>query len=101
MNVSKIKLPDRFIPSLGNILTLIAMAGALVSTYVSMAGDNADTKRRVTEIESGIKQDKMDAKEDRREIKNDIKETKETVQQILRKLDVMESRQRDARHRDR
>lgn len=88
-------------PSLGNILTLLGMAGALAAAYATMAADNADVKRRVLIMEERAQEDRRDAKATRREIKEELKEvkqdgkeTKEAVQAILIKLERMERRQR-------
>lgn len=88
-------------PSLGNVLTLLSMAGGLVLAYASMAADLREAKSKVEALEQRAAEDRRDAKATRREIKEELKEvkqdgkdTKEVVQQILIKLERMERRQR-------
>lgn len=69
--------------SIGNILTILAMAGGLATVYADSSAENAKQKERVDNL-----------KEQAKEIKSDVKETKEAVQLILRKLDVMEAAQK-------
>lgn len=68
----------------GNILTLLAMAGAVAVTYADNRVENARQKERVDNL-----------KEEAKEIKNDVKDTKSDVQLILRKLVEMEARQKE------
>lgn len=66
--------------SIGNVLTVLAMAGSLVAVYADTSAENAKQKERVDNL-----------KEQAREIKQDVKATNENVQLILRKLDSMEA----------
>lgn len=73
-------------PSLGNILTVIGMIGAMAAGYATLAADNAQQKERVDNL-----------KEQAKDIKKDVQETKENVQLILRKLDSMEAERKAER----
>lgn len=74
--------------SLGNILTVLGMLGAMAVGYATLAADNAQQKERVDNLKS-----------DAREIKKEVKETKENVQLILRKLDAMEAERKASERR--
>lgn len=76
--------------SIGNVLTMLTIAGALAGVYAANAADNARQKERVDNL-----------KEEVREIKNDVKETKRDVQLILRKIDSMDAAQRTERRESR
>jgi len=84
----------RHFVSLGNVLTILAMAGALATGWVTLAADNAQQKERVNNLSEQAK-----------EIKADVKDTKRDVQTILQKLVEMETARkiddRAARERDR
>lgn len=67
-------------PSLGNILTILGMLGAMAAGWATLAGENATQKERVDNI-----------KKEAAEIKQDVKETKENVQLILRKMEAAEA----------
>lgn len=75
-------------PSLGNILTVLGMIGAMSAGYATLAADNAQQKERVDNL-----------KEQAKDIKKDVQETKENVQLILRKLDSMEAERRASERR--
>lgn len=70
--------------SLANVLTLLAMTGAIATVWVALAADNAKQKERVDNLN-----------EETKEIKRDVKDTKENVQLILRKLEGWEATQRE------
>ena len=70
----------------------IASAGLLVWVG-SIAGDNADTKRRLSVVEERQKEDRKDTKQAVKEIQQDVKETKENVNKILIKLEAQEQRE--------
>ena len=80
----------RHFVSLGNVLTLLVMAGGVAGTYAALASDNASTKERLATLEK-----RND--ETRTEIKSVAHEIKGDVQLILRKLDAMEAVQRHER----
>jgi predicted Rossmann fold nucleotide-binding protein DprA/Smf involved in DNA uptake len=84
----------RHFVSLGNVLTMLGMTGALATGWVTLAADSAQQKERVDNL-----------REQAKEIKADVKETKRDVQTILRKLVEMETARklddRAARERDR
>ena len=73
----------RFV-SLGNILTILAMATAVAVTYADNRVENARQKERVDNL-----------KDEAKEIKKDVKETAKNVDLILRKLDAWEATQRE------
>ena len=95
----------RHFVSLGNVLTILAFAGALATGWVALAADSADTKRRVTVVEARQQEDRQTTQVIVKEVKDDVKETKHDVQLILRKLVEMETARkaddRAARARDR
>ena len=66
--------------SVGNILTILAMAGSLGAVYADSSAENAKQKERVDNL-----------KEQTKEIKIDVKETNSNVQKILLKLEAMEA----------
>ena len=66
--------------SLGNILTIAGMLGAIGASYADSKVDNATQKERVDNL-----------RQQTHEIKQDVKETKDAVQLILRKLDAAEA----------
>jgi uncharacterized membrane protein (DUF106 family) len=81
--------------SLGNLLTILVMAGAIAGTYAQSAAENAKQKERVDNLAKQID-----------EVKKDGKDTNQKVELILRKLDAMEAvdfdrRRREASRRDR
>lgn len=80
----------RFV-SPGNILTILAMFGAVATAYATLAADNADTKRRVSTVEERQGEARREIKDITHEIKVDVKEVKGDVQLILRKLGEMEA----------
>ena len=95
----------RHFVSLGNVLTILGFAGALATGWVTLASDNADTKRRVTTVEDRQHEDRQTTQVIVKEVKDDVKETRQDVQLILRKLVEMETARkaddRAARERDR
>ena len=73
--------------SVGNILTILALAGSLGAVYADSSAESAKQKERVDNL-----------KEQTKEIKADVKETNSNVQKILLKLEAMEaSRAAEAR----
>ncbi|MDZ4250889.1 MAG: hypothetical protein U0990_12505 [Candidatus Nanopelagicales bacterium] len=81
--------------SLGNLLTILAMAGAIAGTYAQSAGEQAKQKERVDNLTKQID-----------EVKKDGKDTNQKVEQILRTLEAMQAvdfdrRRREATRRDR
>ena len=80
----------RHFVSLGNVLTILGMLGAVGASYVTLASDSATTKQRLATLEK-----RND--ETRTEIKSVAHEIKGDVQLILRKLDAMEAVQRHER----
>ena len=81
--------------SVGNLLTILAMAGAIAGTYAQSAAEQAKQKERVDNLVT-----KVD------EVKKDGKDTNHKVELILRKLEAMEAvdfdrRRREAARRDR
>ena len=89
----------RHFVSPGNILTILAMFGALAGSYATLYADNADTKRRITTLEQRNEETRKEIKEVAHEIKGDVKEVKGDVQLILRKLEGMEAVNRAERRR--
>ena len=75
--------------SLGNLLTILAMAGAIAGTYAQSAAEQAKQKERVDNLASTIS-----------EVKKDGKDTNRKVELILRKLDAMEAVDFDRRRRE-
>lgn len=86
---------------IGSIVTLVVGLLIVGGYVVAIAADNADTKRRVTNIEQRQEQDRTEEKESRREVKQDVKDVKQDVQLILRKLDAIEAEQKAAARRAR
>ena len=66
--------------SIGNILTILALAGSLGVVYADSSAEAAKQKERVDNL-----------KEQTKEIKIDVKETNSNVQKILLKLEAMEA----------
>ena len=87
----------RHFVSLGNVLTLLVMAGGVAGTYAALASDNASTKERLATLEKRNDETRTEIKSVAHEIKWDVKEVKGDVQLILRKLDAMEAVQRHER----
>ena len=79
--------------SLGHVLTILAMFGAMAGVWGTLNADNADTKRRVTAVEAQQLELKQEIRQTTNEIRSDVKDTKQDIQLILRKLDAMEVRQ--------
>ena len=97
-------MPDEKKPGNGRVSITAAIASlasvvGLVAWVATVAGDQADTKRRVTTIESRQAEDRETIRRDQTEIKQDMKEVKADVQTILRKLVEMETiRRAERRH---
>ena len=66
--------------SIGNILTILALAVSLGAVYADSSAEAAKQKERVDNL-----------KEQTKEIKIDVKETNSNVQKILLKLEAMEA----------
>ena len=75
--------------SLSNVLTLLAMAGAIVVSYADNRVENATQKTRVDNLAKQID-----------EVKKDGKDTNQKVELILRKLDAMDAVDFDRRRRE-
>jgi hypothetical protein len=111
MPISNVEKERRHYLSLGNVLTLLGMAGAIAASYAALSADNADTKRRVTVVESRQSEDRgntqklihekaADLKGELTETKNQVKQIGSDVQRILIKLEAMEAvRRHEARDR--
>ena len=93
----KIEHNRRSFVSIGNVLTILGMFGALAVSYATLSADSADTKRRITTLEQRNEETRKEIKDVAHEIKGDVKEVKGDVQLILRKLDSMEAVQRSER----
>ena len=76
--------------SLGNVLTILGMLGAVAVSYGTLSADNARQKERVDTL-----------KEETKEIKRDVKDTKESVNLILQHLKAMEARREADREHER
>ena len=76
--------------SVGNILTLLAMLGAIAGGYADNKAETAKQKERVDNLARTID-----------EVKKDGKDTNQKVELILRKLDSMEAVQRERDRRER
>ena len=85
--------------SVGNVLALLTMFGALAGSYATLYADSADTKRRITTLEQRNEETRKEIKDVAHEIKEDVKEVKSDVQLILRKLDSMEAVQKAEKRR--
>ncbi len=81
--------------SVGNVLTLLMMFGALAGVWGTNAADNADTKRRVTTLEQGEQSTRKIIKDTGDEIKSDVKETKQVMNMILQELRAMQAVERE------
>ena len=77
--------------SLANVLAMIGTVMLVGGAWGERVADNADTKRRLTVVESRQAEDRGLNRQDREEIKRSVKETNDNVQLILRKLDAMEA----------
>jgi hypothetical protein len=75
--------------SLGNLLTILAMAGAIAGTYAQSSAEQAKQKERVDNLTKQID-----------EVKKDGKDTNRKVELILRKLDAAEAVDFDRRRRE-
>ena len=75
--------------SVGNLLTILVMAGAIAGTYAQSAAETAKQKERVDNLAKQIDEVKMDGKD-----------TNRKVELILRKLDSMEAVDFDRRRRE-
>ncbi len=85
--------------SVGNVLTILTMLGALAASYATLSADNATTKQKIADLEKRNEETRKEIRDVAHEIKSDVKETKSDVQLILRKLDTMEAVQRAERRR--
>jgi len=74
--------------SVANVLTLLAMGGAIAVTYGDNRAENARQKERVDNLGKTIS-----------EVKRDGKDTNQKVELILRKLEAMEAVDFDRRGR--
>mgnify|MGYP001615153334 CR=1 FL=1 len=97
----KIEHNRRSFVSIGNVLTILGMFGALAVSYATLSADTADTKRRITTLEQRNEETRKEIKEVAQEIKQDVKEVKGNVDAILRKLDSLEAVRQADRRRDR
>lgn len=86
--------------SLGNILTLLSMAGALVAGGLALSADQERVRARLDNLEQRNQETRQELRTTAQEIKADVKEVKQNVDLILRKLDAMEA-VRKAEQRDR
>lgn len=77
--------------SVGNVLTMLGIAGAIAASYATLSADNATTRQRITDLEHRNAETRQDLKETAHEIKSDVKEVKGDVQLILRKIDAIEA----------
>lgn len=87
--------------SLGNVLTILGMAGAVAASYAALSADNAATKQRVTALEAGELKTHSLIKDNAGEIKKDVKATQEKVDLILIEIRAMQAVQRDRDRRER
>ena len=85
--------------SLANLISFIAMGGALAVAWANLAADNATTTKRVDALEENRVIDRTEAKEERKEIKDSVRSVDGNVQLILRRLDVMEAQRSNNRER--
>ena len=74
--------------SMANVLTLLAMLGAIAAGYADNKAENAQQKERVDNLAKTIE-----------EVKKDGKDTNQKVELILRKLDSMEAVQKAEKRR--
>jgi hypothetical protein len=86
----------------GGHLVAVASAAALVLSLlgiggyvVAIAADHADTKRRVSNVESRQAEDRAETKNDVKEVKQDIKDVKKDVEQIRLLLERMRQERRE------
>lgn len=97
MQLKAIGKDRRSYVSLGNVLTILAMLGALAASYATLSADNARTTQRLDTLEKRNEETRKEIKEVAHEIKGDVKEVKQDVQLILRKLDSLEAVRRSER----
>ena len=79
--------------SLGNILTLLTMAGALLVFWLNVSMDAGAQKQRIDTVEKRQNEDRVDTKEKLKEINSDVKQISGDVQRILRSLERLEGRE--------
>ena len=82
--------------SLTLVLSCAIAAASLLVWVGTIAADNADTKRRVTQVEERQKEDRKEIKENVKETQADVKDVKKDVEQIRILLEGMR-RERVAR----
>lgn len=89
-------------------IAAVASAGTLVAWVASVAGDAADTKRRVDTVEKRQIEDRQQQAEQRKEIREAVVENNayvktvdQNVQIILQKVSAIEAVQRAERRNDR
>ena len=75
--------------SLGLVLSCAIAAASLLVWVGTIAADNADTKRRVTQVEERQKEDRKEIKENVKETQADVKDVKKDVEQIRILLEGM------------
>lgn len=91
----------RHFVSVGNVLTILGMLGALAASYGTLYADGATTKERLNTLEKRNEETRQEIKTVAQEIKADVKEVKGNVDLILRKLDSMEAVNKAERARER
>lgn len=76
-------------------ITILGMLIGLGGTYAALSAENADTKRRITHLESGEIKTHQLIQSNAREIKSDLTETKQNVNLILQELKAMQAVERE------
>jgi hypothetical protein len=84
-------------PSLSNVLTAVALLGALGGVWGTLSADGADTKRRVTTVEQRQAEDRKDTRAAIHEVKEHVKLIDQNTQLILQEVRAMQAVQRAER----
>ena len=77
----------------GNILTLLAMAGALFGFWLNVSMEAGAQKQRVDTVEKRQVEDRAENKEKLNEIRSDVKQISADLQRVLRVLERVEGRE--------
>lgn len=75
--------PTRRKPSIGNILTMLAMAAGLLASYGAVTADNTKRDLRIDANERRQIETRTEIKGEMREIRTDMKIIQQDVQRIL------------------
>lgn len=77
----------RFLPSLGNVIAVIALIAGGVVSYSTLQADAREVKIRVEQLEKTDSQRQSAYTEYRQELRGELKEVKQDVKEVNQKID--------------